>query len=232
MLAPSQPAYVLHSRAYRESSALVDFLTPQGRLRAVLRGARGKAGSLARPFIPLELETRGRGELKNVGRLEAAGIPNLLNGEALFSGLYLNELLIRVLPAEDPHPVIFEHYAMSILALAQGRPLEPILRAFEWRLLDELGYGFVLDSDVQGNAVVSDGLYRLEADSGFLPIGHWQPGAFLGSELLAMAEADWSTPGALAAAKRLMRQALAPHLGGRPLVSRELFMTLKEPTRD
>lgn len=232
MLAPSQPAYVLHSRAYRESSALVDFLTPQGRLRAVLRGARGKAGSLARPFIPLELETRGRGELKNVGRLEAAGIPNLLNGEALFSGLYLNELLIRVLPAEDPHPVIFEHYAMSILALAQGRPLEPILRAFEWRLLDELGYGFALDSDVQGNAVVSDGLYRLEADSGFLPIGHWQPGAFLGSELLAMAEADWSTPGALAAAKRLMRQALAPHLGGRPLVSRELFMTLKEPTRD
>ncbi|XXF07643.1 DNA repair protein RecO [Pseudomonas sp. D1-3] len=232
MLAPSQPAYVLHSRAYRESSALVDFLTPQGRLRAVLRGARGKAGSLARPFIPLELETRGRGELKNVGRLEAAGIPNLLTAEALFSGLYLNELLIRVLPAEDPHPVIFEHYAMTILALAQGRPLEPLLRAFEWRLLDELGYGFALDSDVQGNAVVSDGLYRLEADSGFLPIGHWQPGAFLGRELLAMADADWSTPGALAAAKRLMRQALAPHLGGRPLVSRELFMTLKEPTRD
>lgn len=216
MLAPSQPAYVLHSRAYRESSALVDFLTPQGRLRAVLRGARGKAGSLARPFIPLELETRGRGELKNVGRLEAAGIPNLLTGEALFSGLYLNELLIRVLPAEDPHPVIFEHYAMSILALAQGRPLEPILRAFEWRLLDELGYGFALDSDVQGNAVVSDGLYRLEADSGFLPIGHWQPGAFLGREAAGHGRCDWSTPGALAAAKRLMRQALAPHLGGRP----------------
>ena len=123
MLALSQPAYVLHSRAYRESSALVDFLTPQGRLRAVLRGARGKAGSLARPFIPLELETRGRGELKNVGRLEAAGIPNLLSGEALFSGLYLNELLIRVLPAEDPHPVIFEQYAMTILALAQGLSL-------------------------------------------------------------------------------------------------------------
>lgn len=159
MLALSQPAYVLHSRAYRESSALVDFLTPQGRLRAVLRGARGKAGSLARPFIPLELETRGRGELKNVGRLEAAGIPNLLSGEALFSGLYLNELLIRVLPAEDPHPVIFEQYAMTILALAQGRALEPLLRAFEWRLLDELGYGFALDSDVQGNAVVAQGLY-------------------------------------------------------------------------
>jgi DNA repair protein RecO (recombination protein O) len=232
MLALSQPAYVLHSRAYRESSALVDFLTPQGRLRAVLRGARGKAGTLARPFVPLDVEFRGRGELKTVGRLEAAGIPNLLSGVALFSGLYLNELLIRLLPAEDPHPTIFEHYAMSVLALAQGRALEPLLRAFEWRLLDELGYGFALDLDLHGQPVVAGGLYRLQTDSGLVPVGQLQPGVFQGAELLAMAEADWSVPGALAAAKRLMRQAMAPHLGGRPLVSRELFMTFKEPTHD
>src|SRR5690606_7112774 len=60
---PAQSAFVLHSRPYRESSALVDFLTPQGRFRAVLRGARGKAGTLARPFVPLEVEFRGRGDL-------------------------------------------------------------------------------------------------------------------------------------------------------------------------
>ena len=232
MLAYSQPAYVLHSRAYRESSALVDFLTPKGRLRAVLRGARGKAGSLARPFIPLDAEFRGRGELKNVGRLEPAGIPNLLTGEALFSGLYLNELLIRLLPAEDPHPAVFDHYAMTVLALAEGRPLEPLLRSFEWRLLDELGYGFALNLDSEGQPIVASGLYRLHTEAGLVPIGQLQPGAFHGVELLAMAEADWAAPGALAAAKRLMRQALAPHLGGRPLVSRELFMTLKEPSRD
>ncbi|NMY49555.1 DNA repair protein RecO [Pseudomonas sp. WS 5011] len=232
MLADSQPAYVLHSRAYRESSALVDFLTPKGRLRAVLRGARGKAGSLARPFIPLDAEFRGRGELKNVGRLEPAGIPNLLTGEALFSGLYLNELLIRLLPAEDPHPAVFDHYAMTVLALAEGRPLEPLLRSFEWRLLDELGYGFALNLDSEGQPIVASGLYRLHTEVGLVPIGQLQPGAFQGVELLAMAEADWAVPGALAAAKRLMRQALAPHLGGRPLVSRELFMTLKEPSRD
>ncbi|SRR3990167_1729 len=228
----SQPAYVLHSRAYRESSALVDFLTPQGRLRAVMRGARGKAGSLARPFVPLEVEFRGRGELKNVSRLEAAGIPNLLHGEALFSGLYLNELLIRLLPEQDPHPATFDHYAMTVLALAQGRALEPLLRSFEWRLLDELGYGFALDMDRLGQPIAAAGLYRLQADAGLEAVGQLQPGVFHGSELLAMAEADWSVPGALAAAKRLMRQALAPHLGGRPLVSRELFMTLKEPPRD
>ena len=232
MLAPSQPAYVLHSRAYRESSALVDFLTPHGRLRAVMRGARGKAGSLARPFIPLEAEFRGRGELKNVARLEPAGIPNLLGGEALFSGLYLNELLIRLLPAEDPNPAIFQHYAMTVLGLAEGRAIEPLLRSFEWRLLDELGYGFALDLDSEGQAIAEGGLYRLQTETGLVPVGHLQPGVFQGAELLAMAQADWAAPGALAAAKRLMRQALAPHLGGRPLVSRELFMTLKEPNRD
>jgi DNA repair protein RecO (recombination protein O) len=228
----AQPAYVLHSRAYRESSALVDFLTPQGRLRAVLRGARGKSGALARPFVALELALRGRAELKSVQRLEARGMPNLLTGEALFAGLYLNELLTRLLPAEDPHPIVFEHYAMAVLGLAQGRALQPLLRAFEWRLLGELGYGFALDCDSQGDALLEDGLYRLQADRGLLPIAHWQPGVFLGRELLAMAAADWQVPGALAAAKRLMRQALAPHLQGRPLVSRELFLTFKDSTRD
>jgi len=220
---PGQPAYVLHSRAYRENSALVDFITPQGRLRAVLRSARGKAGTLARPFVPLEVEFRGRSELKNVGRMESAGVAAWLVGDALFSGLYLNELLIRLLPAEDPHPVLFEHYALTLLALAEGRPLEPLLGSFEWRLLDDLGYGFALNADIHGEPLAADGMYRLQVDAGLERVYLLQPGLFQGHELLAMAEADWSAVGALSAAKRLMRQALAVHLGGKPLVSRELF---------
>lgn len=218
-----QPAYVLHSRAYRETSALVDFLTPQGRMRAVLRRARGKAGTLARPFVPLEVEFRGRGELKNVGRMESNGIGVWLHGDALFSGLYLNELMTRLLPAEDPHPLLFEHYTATLQALAAGRALEPLLRSFEWRLLDELGYAFELDRDLAGEPLVADGLYRLQVDAGLERVYLFQPGLFNGVELAAMAEADWSVPGALSAAKRLMRQALAVHLGGKPLVSRELF---------
>ena len=228
----AQTAFVLHSRPYRESSALVDFFTPEGRLRAVLRGARGKVGTLARPFVPLEVEFRGRGDLKNVGRLESAGLAYWLDGNALFSGMYLNELLIRLLPAEDAHPAMFDHYAATLTALAAKRPLEPILRSFEWRLLTELGYGFSLETDIAGQPVVSAGLYRLLPETGLEQVGQFQPGLFNGAELLAMAEADWNVPGALAAAKRLMRQALAPHLGGRPLVSRELFMNIKEVPRD
>src|SRR5690606_29635658 len=89
---PAQSAFVLHSRPSRESSALVDFLPPQGRFRRGLRGARGKAGRLARPFVPLEVECGGRGDLKSVARLERAGRANWLDGNALFSGMYLNEL--------------------------------------------------------------------------------------------------------------------------------------------
>lgn len=226
------PAFVLHSRAYKENSALVDFFTPDGRQRAVLRAARGKAGSLARPFAPLELELRGRGELKNVARLEAAGLAHWLQGHTLYGGMYLNELLLRLLPAADPQPALFEHYALTLQALAADPPLEPLLRTFEWRLLEQLGYGFALDADISGHPIVAGNLYRLQPEAGLEPVTQLQPGLFQGTDLLAMAEADWSAPGALAAAKRLMRQALAPHLGGRPLVSRELFMNLKEPARD
>jgi DNA repair protein RecO (recombination protein O) len=218
-----QPAYVLHSRAYKETSALVDFLTPQGRVRAVLRRARGKGGSLVRPFVPLEVELRGRGELKNVGRLETLGIAAWLHGDALFSGLYLNELLMRLLPAEAAHPALFEHYTLTLQALAAGRPLEPLLRSFEWRLLDELGYAFSLQHDVNDLPIAADGRYRLRVDAGLERVELLQPGLFLGGELLALAQADWEAPGALLAAKRLMRQALAVHLGAKPLVSRELF---------
>ncbi|WP_040262022.1 DNA repair protein RecO [Pseudomonas massiliensis] len=218
-----QPAYVLHARPYRETSALVDFLTPGGRVRGVLRGARGKAGSLARPFVPLAVEFRGKGELRSVSRLEATGNSPWLVGEALFSGLYLNELLVRLLPLEDPHPRLYEHYAQTLQALAQGRALEPLLRAFEWRLLDELGYAFALDRDSQGEPIAVDGLYRLSADEGLERVFSFAPGLFSGADLLAMAVADWEAAGALLAAKRLMRQALAAHLGSKPLMSRELF---------
>ncbi|MPS97365.1 MAG: DNA repair protein RecO [Pseudomonas sp.] len=219
----AQPAYVLHSRAYKETSALVDFFTPQGRVRAVLRRARGKGGSLVRPFVPLEVELRGRGELKNVGRLDTVGIAAWLHGDALFSGLYLNELLMRLLPAEAPQPELFEHYALTLQALAAGRPLEPLLRSFEWRLLEDLGYAFALDHDVNDQPIVAQGFYRLQVEAGMERVYLVQPGLFNGNELLALAQADWDAPGALLAAKRLMRQALAVHLGSKPLVSRELF---------
>ena len=223
----SSLAFILHSRPYKETSALMDVFTPEGRLRAVLRGARGKLGSVARPFSMLEIELRGRTELKTISRIEPAGEFNFLQGHGLFCAMYLNELLVRLLPLNDPQPLLFEHYQLTVQGLAHSMPVEPLLRSFEWRLLEKLGYGFSFELDSAGQALEAQMLYRLIPESGFEVVFQWQPGVFLGADILALAAVDWQQEGVLHTAKRLMRQALAAQLGGRPLMSRELFLAQK-----
>lgn len=223
----SSQAFILHSRPYKETSALMDVFTPAGRLRAVLRGARGKLGSVARPFSMLEIELRGRSELKTISRIEPAGEFNFLQGQALFCALYLNELLVRLLPLNDPQLILFDHYRLTVQGLAQGRAVEPLLRTFEWRLLEQLGYGFSFTEDSAGQALQEQMLYRLVPESGFEAVAQFRPGVFLGEDILALTAADWQHTTVLHTAKRLMRQALAAHLGGRPLMSRELFLAQK-----
>ena len=223
----SSLAFILHSRPYKETSALMDVFTPAGRLRAVLRGARGKLGSVARPFSMLDIELRGRSELKTISRIEPAGAFNFLQGQSLFCAMYLNELLVRLLPLNDPQPVLFEHYQLTIQGLAHALPIEPLLRTFEWRLLEQLGYGFSFELDIAGQALQEQMLYRLVPESGFEAVPQFSPGVFLGADILALSATDWQQKSTLHTAKRLMRQALAAHLGGRPLMSRELFLAQK-----
>lgn len=223
----SSLAFILHSRPYKETSALMDVFTPEGRLRAVLRGARGKLGSVARPFSMLEIELRGRTELKTISRIEPAGEFNFLQGHALFCAMYLNELLVRLLPLNDPQPLLFEHYQLTVQGLAHALPVEPLLRTFEWRLLEQLGYGFSFELDSAGQALQAQMLYRLVPESGFEAVSQFQPGVFLGTDILALSAVNWQQEGVLHTAKRLMRQALAAQLGGRPLMSRELFLAQK-----
>lgn len=222
-------AFVLHVRPYKESSALLDlFSREQGRIRAVLRGYRSKKGSVARPFNRLEAEYSGRGDLKSLSRLEPAGSFLLLEGQRLMCALYLNELSMRLLPQADPQPAVFEHYELTLQGLAAQRPIEPLLRSYEWRLLEQLGYGFALEHDSQGQALQAEHWYVLQPELGLVRGQCLQPGAFLGADLQALAAVQWQQPRVLQAAKRLMRQALAPHLGNRPLMSRELFLRHKE----
>ena len=164
-----------------------------------MRAARGKAGSLIRPFVSLEVELRGKSELKTVARLESAGPAHWLDGQALFSGMYLNELLIRLLPAEDAHPALFEHYVATLPALAEHRPLEPLLRAFEWRLLDELGYGFASTSISPVSRSTRSGCIGWCRTPAWSRLWGSSQGCSMARNF-AMAEADWQVPGALAAA--------------------------------
>lgn len=181
--------------------------------------------------MPLMVSLAGRSELKTLAQAETAGSYRLLQGENLFSGLYLNELLIRLATPADPQPLLFAAYQNSIERLATATSVEPVLRQFEWLLLDVLGYGFSLECDASGRDIEPEARYAWQAEQGLIRLegiaaanGQGLPG----QALLSMAAGIWDEPVTLRAAKQLMRQALAAHLGDRPLMSRQLFS--RQPT--
>lgn len=227
-----QPAWLLHSRPYRDSSQLLDVFTlDHGRLGLVARGVHrrsrgGSIGALLQAFRPLLLSFGGRGELLQLHAVEAPSASLPLAAERLFSGLYLNELLVRLLQRHDPHPELFAAYGTALEALAGSEPPGPPLRHFERQLLDTLGYHLQPDVDASsGNTVRPDASYRFHPETGLWPAGVAEPGpepVFEGRHLLAIARGNYAGEHA-SAARALLRQALAVHLGDRPLRSRELF---------
>lgn len=228
-----QPAYVLHTRPYRDTSMLVDLFTREhGRVALVAKGVRaGKSRrrALLNPFIALLVSFQGRGGLKLLTGLEAHGASPSLQGAALYCGFYINELLLRLLAEHDPHPYVYENYQATLMALSREKQLEPWLRRFELSVLEELGYGINLLADATHDTPLqADAWYQFESELGFtqVPTGAHSEGAqslFSGRDLLAIASDDFSHAQTRQAAKRLTRSALQPLLGSRPLKSRELF---------
>ncbi len=218
-----QPAFVLHIRPYRETSLLVNFLSPDfGMLSAVARGARRRSraganvGALLRPFVPLRVSWRGRRELKTLEAAESAGGALLINGSALYAAMYLNELLLRALSPHDPDTALFAAYHHAITGLGGSAALESVLRRFEFTLLERLGYGLDWHR-------VSEGHGRYVEDIGLQPCAREDPGSMPAEHLLAIARGDYASSAIRRAAKRLARAALRPLLGAAPLRSRELF---------
>lgn len=223
-----QPAWVLHSRPYRDTSLLLELFTAeQGRISLVGRGVRrrsrgGSQSALLQPFNPLLVSFSGGGELRNLTGCEAAGKPVVLRGEHLFSALYLNELLLRLLHRHDPHPTLFAAYAAALDQLSAAERPDTPLRRFELGLLDELGYGFPLDRDGRtGAPIAADVNYRFDPGFG-LVVAAADSDGLAGGELLRMAAGDFEGS-ARPVARQLLRQALASHLGPEPLRSRALF---------
>lgn len=224
-----QPAYVLHSRPYKESSALVSLLTlDYGRIDGVARGVRQKKSrnrALLQPLQPLQLSWRGDASLKTLFDIEPCGQLPLLGGRSLSCVLYANELLNRLLLPQEAVPELFREYALLIAQLQQADQLEPSLRCFEWQLLETLGYPLIF-ADHKGGDLQADQHYSYHWEFGFHPVKngfHPAQNGFLGAQLLALKEQDWSTPEVLKAAKKLSRIALQPLLGDKPLLSRQLF---------
>ncbi len=226
------PGFVLHQRPYRETSALLEIFTPeQGRVGVVARGIRSprsrRRGEL-QPFRALRLSWSERGELGTLTGVESTGPGFSLTGSALYSAFYLNELLVRLLTRNDPHPTLFEHYTQALEDLSgDASNIELTLRLFEKQLLQETGYGLLLDVDCESGEPVQAGRiydYHLEAGPVGVAPDTRQGFLFPGSSLLALAQERNIDAAVLRDAKRLMRAALNLYLGGKPLKSRELFV--------
>jgi len=223
-----EPAWILSVRPYRETSALVEaFARNSGRTGLVARGARSARNRLRgvlQPFQPVLLSFSERGELGTLTAAEAGGPPVALRGEAVFSGWYLNELMLRLLQRRDPHPQLFDHYGEALAALP-GSGAVAALRRFEKRLLAELGYGLQLPEPVE-----RDRWYAFDPESG-LRLAEPGPSNYCGESLRALAEGIFDTDESLRDARRLLRVALAPHLGDRKLRTPELLRTLRAGVR-
>ena len=142
----NQYGYVLHSSAWRETSLIIQtFTRDHGRVAMVAKGAKRPYSSLRSVltgFQPVWLSWSGSSEIHTLTKAESASI-HLLSGMAMMSAWYMNELVLKLLPREDPYPEIFTAYENAIVdfTLKPKSLYAGILRQFEWILLDYLGYG-------------------------------------------------------------------------------------------
>ena len=232
-----QAAFVLHTYPYRETSLIVEAFTAQaGRVAMVARGAKRPKSELRgvlQAFQPLTLAWAGTGELKTLVRAEWRGGLPLPGGAALLCGFYLNELLLKLLPREDPHPALWNDYASTLEALTErARPPEQAatLRRFEVRLLAELGYALPLTHDVDTGAPIDAaeryhyaferGPLRLAAE----PRAAWP--VVRGATLIALSTERYPDAEVAAEAKRLMRRMLDHYLEERRIFSRRVVQDL------
>lgn len=222
-------AITLHLRPYRETSVLLDlWLREQGRCTAVARGVRaaGKARRQAElsPLSVNLVELFGSGQVLSLRGHDNQRQFLIQHPIALRSAMYLNELVLRLLPEHDPHPQLFDHYLVLLQDWSGGDPhlnaesLAVALRLFEAALLEELGYGLVFDHTVDGEPVQPDGSYQVDPEQGVVPTRRGLDWPVIdGRSLLLLQSAQPDPALATRGLRDLMRALLRFRLGGRTL---------------
>ncbi|MDZ7749515.1 MAG: DNA repair protein RecO [Halofilum sp. (in: g-proteobacteria)] len=226
--------YVLHARPWRNTSMLVEaFTLPGGRIGLVARGVRrrgSRSRALLQPFQPLLLSWSGRGELHTLTAVEAERWRAPPAGRALLAGFYCNELVLRLLGRDDPNAEAFAAYDTALTALAAGGARAPHLRRFELELLAALGFAPPLRGRAgrrrrRGSRRAVRLRARARPRARRRPPGEAAP-RVPGAHLLALARGALDDAGVQRSALRVLRACLAPHLGPRPLRSRELYRAM------
>jgi len=230
--ADHEPGYVLHTYPYKETSLIVEAFTRRhGRVALLARGARRPRSAMRGvllAFHPLRLGWSGSAELATLIGAEWGGALQALAGRGLMCGFYLNELILRLLPREDPHEALFDAYAQALARLAAQDPFPAVLRSFEKRLLAELGYAPVFDRDASTGAPIEPaGSYVYEPDRGPVRASHGDL-VISGRTLLDLAADDYSRSETRDEARYLMRALIGQRLHGQVLHTRSVLMELAE----
>lgn len=225
----SDAGWLLHHRPFRDSSQILDaFTRAHGRVALVARGSRSAKSRLRgilRSFLPLSLSWVSRSDLGTLTGAEIDGRPVVLVGDALLSGYYLNELLLKLVPRHDPQPEIFDAYAATVRALAATDALAPVLREFEIELLRLLGYALNLEPA----ALTPEERYEYRVEQGPVPVGDRQgPMVFTGRELAAIERREFDRAGIVQSAGRLLRGVITYHLDGKELLSRRVLRDIRK----
>ncbi len=232
--AEHEPGYVLHTYPYKETSLIVEAITRRfGRVAMLARGARRPRSAMRGvllSFHPLHLSWSTSAELGNLTGVEWAGALQPLAGRGLMCGFYLNELLLRLLPRDDPHEGLFDSYAQALADLSGASTYAAALRGFEKRLLAELGYAPLLEHDAANRPIDPERLYVYEPDRGPVPVNGSPPDAVVvrGRTLLDVARDDYGDPDTRDEARYLMRALIGQRLHGQVLHTRTVLLELND----
>jgi DNA repair protein RecO (recombination protein O) len=227
-----QPAFVLHSYPYRETSLVLEVFSRNcGRVALVARGAR-RPRSLLRgllmSFQPLSMSWFGKQELRTLHSAEWQGGQPQLQGTALLCGFYLNELLLNLMARDDPHQQLFDYYQLTMQRLAREADHAATLRCFEKHLLQELGYALLLGHEAEtGRPIDVATHYNYVIEHG-ASVDRQEGLPIRGKTLQDMAEDDYRDPLTAQQSKQLMRMLLNHHLAGKTLHTRELIKDLQK----
>ena len=229
-----EPAFVLHSYPYKETSLIVDvFSRTHGRVALVAKGAKRPHSTLRgalQTFQPLSVSWSGKAEVRTLTGAEWVGGLLPLEKSALLCGFYLNELIVKLLARDDPHPVLFDHYVAALNQLAHGEIAPIVLRKFELGLMHETGVaGDLTRCTVKHHRVEADQIYVVDPERGprpAQPSDHWP--RVTGATLLDMEQQDYTDSTTQLQSKFLMRFLLAHHLGGMQLNTRQILIDLMQ----
>jgi DNA repair protein RecO (recombination protein O) len=234
-------AFILHRYAFSESSVIVEVLTEHhGRVALIAKGAKRPASNfrpILLPMQPLRLTYTGDEQVRTLKSAEWVGGYAMPSGNALLSGFYLNELMMRLLPRDDPQEVVYQLYAQTVQVVAQASNLQaPALRAFELLLLQQMGWLPDLSVETQTQrGLQADAGYRLNMDAGLQQVAAIESNVILGADWLQLINLDFAdlinllahnAPLALALKSQL--RTLLNYHAGRPLQTPMMLTSLQQ----